>query len=176
RGGQGAGYKPSKPSTVGAPRQLNRFRVGRGRSRQSTWTIEGAIREPNKKNGGKDKEDVLSVELKRLEQEKREAEQQMKVLEEQHRKKLDDIEAAAKLAAEERETAMKEEILNLRMELKNQGKQMTDNNQVMLQLQDQLVKLQSDQLRQSAREKRASTVGKDTKKNGQQNSRLCTLS
>ncbi|XP_071825732.1 uncharacterized protein [Apostichopus japonicus] len=176
RGGQGAGYKPSKPSTVGAPRQLNRFRVGRGRSRQSTWTIEGAIREPNKKNGGKDKEDALSVELKRLEQEKREAEQQMKVLEEEHRKKLDDIEAAAKLAAEERETAMKEEILNLRMELKNQGKQMTDNNQVMLQLQDQLVKLQSDQLRQSAREKRASTVGKDTKKNGQQNSRLCTLS
>lgn len=66
----------------------------------STWTIEGAIREPNKKNGGKDKEDALSVELKRLEQEKREAEQQMKVLEEEHRKKLDDIEAAAKLAAE----------------------------------------------------------------------------
>ncbi|KAJ8035610.1 Serine/threonine-protein kinase Nek8 [Holothuria leucospilota] len=175
RGGQPAGFKQTKPGATGGQRPLNRFRAGRGRARQSSWTIDGAIRDPPKKAGLKEKEDALSIEVKRLEQEKREAQEQMKKLEEQHKEHLSKMEAATKIATMEREKVMNDEIMNLRMELKNQSKQMSDNNQVMLQLQEQLVRLQSEQLRQSAREKRASTSGNDSKKKGTQ-SRLCLLS
>ena len=55
------------------------------------------------------------------------------------------------LFIKERETKMKEEIDKLREELHCQSKKMAENNNLVLHLQEQLVKLQSEQLRQTAR-------------------------
>ncbi|XP_071787892.1 uncharacterized protein [Asterias amurensis] len=170
----------SKPVTskqqkqsVGNSRPLNRIRAGRGRARTSSWTIEGSLRDGKKTE--KFHEENLKMELQKVKNEKQNTLEQLIRLEEKQEKQQQYLKVEANKVAEERETKMKEEIDKLREELNCQSKKMAENNNLVLHLQEQLVKLQSEQLRQTAREKRAASA--DHKNNSSvSQSRVCVVS
>ncbi|XP_071479348.1 uncharacterized protein [Diadema antillarum] len=173
-------YKQQKPPVPGTQRQLNRLRIGRGRARTSSWTIDGLLKDKPKKPGEGVKEVKLQEEVQRLQEEKQKTEERLHQMEEEKKKQMEEVEEAAKKEAEKREQELRTEINQLRTELVSQSRKMADNNQLMLNLQEQLLGLQSEQLRMSAREKRATSSmsprPKSSPASPRTQSKICTLS
>ncbi|XP_022103366.1 uncharacterized protein LOC110986064 isoform X2 [Acanthaster planci] len=171
RGASTPGVSAQKQA-VGGSRPLNRIRAGRGRARTSSWTIDGSLRD-GRKGESKLQEENLKLELIRIKEEKQQMLGEIRQLEEKQLQQEMEIKAAQ--IAEERERVMKQEIQNLREELNLQTQKMAANNDLVLNLQEQLVKLQSSHLRQDAREKRTA-AGTQKKSVSVSQSKVCAVS
>ncbi|XP_072021077.1 LOW QUALITY PROTEIN: uncharacterized protein [Amphiura filiformis] len=163
-------YKHPKPAGPGTQRPIARFRAvrGRGGGRTSSWTIEGSIKE-TKKPDPKARDENLRMEVVRLQEERQQTLEQLQMVEEEQRKHHEVMELAAKKAVEDKEKALKAEIDLLREELVSQSRKMADNNQMMQQMHEQLVRLESRDTRSRDRAK-TEAVGSSTQ------SKVCTLS
>ncbi|XP_077996626.1 uncharacterized protein LOC144449943 isoform X2 [Glandiceps talaboti] len=170
-------HKPKTPTGVQGQRPLNRLRAGRGRGRTSSWTIDGVLKEGNRALAKPFiRDDNLKVELQKVMEEKRKAEELVERMQEEQRQHQQQIQAEAEKLSLEREKKLQGEIDFLKTELKSQNSKLQDNYHIVMQLQEQLVKLQSEQMRQNAREKRANSAVPNRKVNTQgPQSKVCIV-
>ncbi|CAH1787997.1 unnamed protein product [Owenia fusiformis] len=174
------------PMPVQPQKPLNRLRAqNKGRTRIQE---QGAIaKEPPPQRGlvsdvtQKKREETLLLEFEKMKEEKRRTEERLRELEEKHRRDERQIKEIAEKQAKEREKELTNEIRNLRQELIQQSGKMQENYNVVLNLQEQLVKVQSDQMRMSAREQRANTKGANSRANSRNSlnnnkeSKVCSI-
>lgn len=100
----------------------------------------------------------LQEEIQKLRLEKEQNEQRLQEL---HQKELEVAEKARgeqEKEAKEREEKLSHEVLNLKMELSKQFDKLQDNYNVVLSLQEQLSRMQQEQLRHQAKEKRQNSA------------------
>ncbi|XP_033116880.1 uncharacterized protein LOC117116878 isoform X2 [Anneissia japonica] len=179
---RGTPYKQQKVPVPGAHRPM-RMRAGRGRGRTSSWTIDGKIQTKKEKESklietrkNEEEEEKLRLEVQRLQEEKLNAEARLQAIEKEYEAQRKTLLEGATNAATNRENALKTEIEELREELKNQVKQMKDNNAMVVHLQQELIKMQSEQIRTNARDKRAESTMNMRKKSTSNQSKVCVLS
>ncbi|XP_070545873.1 uncharacterized protein [Ptychodera flava] len=171
-------HKPKTPTGVQGQRPLNRLRAGRGRARTSSWTIDGVLKEPSRSHAQPmyQQDEQLKAELHKVMLEKRRAEEMLEQLQEHKLYHQQQVHVEAERLAEEREKKLRGEIDILKNELRSQNSKLQDNYHIVMQLQEQLVKLQSEQMRQNAREKRANSAVPNRKVNLQgPQSKVCIV-
>ncbi|XP_071942036.1 uncharacterized protein [Antedon mediterranea] len=179
---RGTPYKQSKVQVPGAHRPM-RMRAGRGRGRTSSWSIDGKIQPMKEKESNmievkknQEEEAKLRLEVHKLQEEKKYAEIKLQEFEQEYEAQRKTLIEGASNAALARENALKNEIELLREELNNQVKQMKDNNAMVVHLQQELIKMQSEQIRMNARDKRAESVMNMHTKSTSNQSKVCVVS
>lgn len=124
-------------------------------SRSANTRRDQALEELRRESA--EKQATLQEEINRLKREKEEYEQKIQ----QHRQELQLAEKSRdeqQKEAKEIEEKLSHEVLSLKMELSKQCDKLQDNFNVVLSLQEQLARMQQEQLRQQAKEKRQNSA------------------
>ncbi|XP_074661631.1 serine/threonine-protein kinase Nek8-like [Tubulanus polymorphus] len=100
------------------------------------------------------KEDMIQSELERLKAEKMNIETRLRQMEEEHDRQKEQLRRESEEMAKQREKQLLNEIDSLRGQFSEQNMKLKDNYNLVLELQEQLLKVQSEQMRMNAREQR----------------------